>query len=187
MILGHFRLNPIEVNAFIYGCPRTREALLVDCGDFDPRLPEFVEAQGLRLTTIFITHEHWDHVQALPAAAKYFGAQVVSAIADPAGVAGVRVMTPGETVDVGDLTGRVVDTSGHTATGLSLIFPELVFSGDALFAGSVGGTTTPEDHARQLDNIRRNLFTLPDDTIVCPGHGPCSTIGIERRFNPFFV
>lgn len=187
MILGHFRLNPIEVNAFIYACPRTHEAMLVDCGDFDPRLPEFVKTQDLRLTTIFITHEHWDHVQALPLAAKHFGAQVVSAIPEPVGLSGVRVAQPGDTVTLGDLSGRVVDTSGHTAVGLSLVFPELVFSGDALFAGSVGGTKTPEDYARQLDNIRKNLFTLSDDTIVCPGHGPCSTIGIERRFNPFFV
>ena len=75
----------------------------------------------------------------------------------------------------------------RSPVGLSLIFDELVFTGDALFAGSVGGTTLEEDRLRQLENIRKNLFTLPDELIVCPGHGPCSTIGIERRYNPFFV
>jgi glyoxylase-like metal-dependent hydrolase (beta-lactamase superfamily II) len=90
-------------------------------------------------------------------------------------------------VQIGRLSGRVVDTSGHTPVGLSLIFPEVVFTGDALFAGSVGGTSLEPDRVRQLENVRKNLFTLPGDTIVCPGHGPCSTIEIERRFNPFFV
>lgn len=187
MILGHFRLNPIEVNSFIYACPETREAMLVDCGDFDPRLPAFVDQFALKLTTIVITHEHWDHVQGLPLAAKYFGARIISAIPAPAGVESAIVGTPGEILKLGSLTGRFVDTSGHTQVALSLIFPEVVFSGDALFAGSVGGTSNPEDSARQLENVRSNLFTLPDDTIVCPGHGPCSTIGVERRFNPFFV
>ncbi len=187
MILGHFRLNPIEVNAFIYACPDTREAMLVDCGEFDPRLPAFVDQHALTLTTILITHEHWDHVQALPEALHHFSARVISAIPAPAGVQSARVGKPGETVQLGRMTGRLVDTAGHTPVALSLIFPGVVFTGDALFAGSVGGTSNPEDYARQLDNVRKNLFTLPDDTIVCPGHGPCSTIGVERRFNPFFV
>jgi hydroxyacylglutathione hydrolase len=187
VILGHFRLNPIEVNTFIYACPETREALLVDCGEFDPRLQEFVERHHLRLTTIFVTHEHWDHVQALPDAARHFSARVISAMPSPGGVAEALVVKPGDTVQIGRMTGRTVDTAGHTSVALSLIFPRLVFTGDALFAGSVGGTSCSEDHARQLDNVRRNLFALPDDTIVCPGHGPCSTIGVERKFNPFFV
>lgn len=187
MILGHFQLNPIEVNAFIYACPDTREALLVDCGEFDPRLPDFVEQQDLTLTTIFVTHEHWDHVQALPDAAKYFGARVISAIPAPGGVTDALVARPGDTVDVGRMTGRIVDTAGHSPVALALVFPGLVFTGDALFAGSVGGTSNPADYARQIENVRKNLLTLPDDTIVCPGHGPCSTIGVERRFNPFFV
>lgn len=188
MILGHFRLeNPLESNAFIYACPETREAVLVDCGDFDPRLPQFVKSQELTLTTIFITHEHWDHVQGLPLAVKHFGARVVSAIAEPSGVKDVHVAQPGDTLEIGKLTARIVDTSGHTVAGLSLVFPGVVFTGDALFAGAVGGTKTPETYELQRENIRANLFTLPGDTIVCPGHGPCSTIDIERRFNPFFV
>ena len=72
MILGHFRLNPIEVNAFIFGCPETKEAVLVDVGEWDPRLPQFVEDMGLALTTIFITHDHYDHVAGLPEAAEHF-------------------------------------------------------------------------------------------------------------------
>ena len=187
MSFEHIRLNVIEVNTFIFGCPATREAMLVDCGEFDPRIPDYVERERLQLTTIFLTHDHYDHVQGLREAAQHFGAMVVAGTEAPGGYRADRVIRPGETVQIGTLTGRVVDTSGHTPVGLSLIFPGRVFSGDALFAGSVGGTASPEDYERQLGNIRANLFTLPDDTLVHCGHGPSTTIGIEKRYNPFFV
>jgi glyoxylase-like metal-dependent hydrolase (beta-lactamase superfamily II) len=187
MTFGHFRLNLIEVNAFVYACPETREAVLVDCGEFDPQIPEFIQQHRLKLTTIFITHDHYDHVQGLRDAATHSGAMVVAGTEAPGGYRADRVIQPGETVEVGTLTGRVVDTSGHSPVGLSLIFPDRVFTGDALFAGSVGGTTNPEDYERQNANIRENLFPLPDDTLVHCGHGPSSTIGVEKRYNPFFV
>jgi glyoxylase-like metal-dependent hydrolase (beta-lactamase superfamily II) len=187
MTFAHFRLNVVEVNSFVYACPETREAVLVDCGEFDPRIREFVERNGLRLTTIFVTHDHYDHVQGVADAAAHFGARVVAGTSSPGGHAADRVMEPGETLKLGSLTGRVVDTCGHTPVGLSLIFPGRVFTGDALFAGSVGGTSNPEDYERQIANIRKNLFPLPDDTLVHCGHGPSSTIGVEKRYNPFFV
>jgi glyoxylase-like metal-dependent hydrolase (beta-lactamase superfamily II) len=184
---AHLRLNVVEVNSFVYACPKTREAVLVDCGEFDPRIREFVEQNQLGLKTIFITHDHYDHVQGLRDAATHFGARVVAGTSSPGSYTADRVVAHGDTVQVGALTGRVVDTSGHTPVGLSLIFPGRVFTGDALFAGSVGGTSNPEDYERQIANIRKNLFTLPDDTLVHGGHGPSSTIGIEKRYNPFFV
>lgn len=187
MTFAHFRLNVVEVNSFIYACNETNEAVLVDCGEFDPRIPEFVTRHGLMLSTIFITHDHYDHVQGLHDAAAQFSAKVVAGTESPGGYKVDRVIKPGETMRIGTLTGRVVDTSGHTPVGLSLIFPGRVFTGDALFAGSVGGTSNPEDYERQISNIRKNLFTLPDDTLVHCGHGPSSTIGIEKQYNPFFV
>ena len=187
MILGHFRLNPIEVNAFIFGCPETKEAVLVDVGEWDPRLPQFVEDMGLKLTTIFITHDHSDHVAGLPEAAEHFGATVISGTERPGGYKVDQVVGHGDEVIVGKMTAKTVDTSGHTPVALSLIFPGTVFSGDALFAGSVGGTSSPETYEQQLENIRKNLFTLPGEYEVHTGHGPSTTIGIEREFNPFFV
>lgn len=187
MILGHFRLNPIEVNAFIFGCPETKEAVLVDVGEWDTRLPEFVEAEGLKLSTIFITHDHHDHVGGLAEAAEHFGAKVISGTDQPGGYTVDRVVGQGDEITVGNMTGKVVDTSGHTPVGLSLIFPGTVFSGDALFAGSVGGTNSPENYEQQIENIRKNLFTLPGEYEVHVGHGPSTTIGIEREYNPFFV
>lgn len=189
MIFGHFRLNVIEVNAFILGCPETREAVIVDCGEFDPCLARFVEDEDLKVTTIFVTHEHYDHVDGVGEAAKHFDARVISGTPAPGGHLADLVVKPGDDVNVGNMTGHVVDTSGHTPIGLSLIFDDIktVFSGDALFAGSVGGTSNDEDYQRQIDNVRKNLLSLPDDYEVHVGHGPSTTIGIEKRFNPFFV
>lgn len=187
MIFGHFRLNPIEVNAFIFACPDTKEAVLVDVGEWDPRLPQFVEDMGLTLSTIFITHDHGDHVDGLPEAAKHFGATVISGTERPGGYKVDRVVGHGDEISVGKMTAKTVDTSGHTPVALSLIFPGTVFSGDALFAGSVGGTKSPEAYEQQLENIRKNLFTLPGEYEVHTGHGPSTTIGVEREYNPFFV
>lgn len=193
MILQHFRLNPIEVNTYIFGCSETKEVMIVDLGEWDERIPKFVAEHGLTVKKIFITHDHYDHTDAVQDAINAFHPHTVSGTPNPGGIAVDQVVKHGDTVSIGNLTGRVVDTSGHTPVGLSLIFPHqngapgIVFSGDALFAGSVGGTGTPETYAQQLTNIRENLFTLPCDYEVYSGHGPATAIGIERAKNPFFV
>ena len=115
------------------------------------------------------------------------GGTVISGTGGPGGYKVDRVGGHGDEVTVGKMTAKTVDTSGHTPVALSLIFPGTVFSGDALFAGSVGGTSSPETYEQQLENIRKNLFTLPGEYEVHTGHGPSTTIGIEREFNPFFV
>lgn len=187
MIVGHFMLSVIEANAFVFGCKQTREAMLVDAGEFPAAIPEFVKEHGLSLKTIFITHDHYDHVAGLEEAAEHFGAQVIAGTPEPGGYKVDRVVAHGDEVVVGRHTGRVVDTSGHTPVGLSLIFPGTVFTGDALFAGSVGGTSSSENAEQQIELIRKNLFTLPEDYEIHVGHGPSSTIGIESKYNPFFV
>ena len=187
MIVGHFMLNVIEANAFVFGCSETREAILIDAGEFPAAIPEFVEAHGLNLNTIFITHDHYDHVAGLEEAAKHFGATVIAGTPQPGGFAVDRVVGHGDEITVGRHVGRLVDTSGHTPVMLSLIFQGHVFSGDALFAGSVGGTSAPELHEQEIDLIRKNLFDLPGDYEVHVGHGPSTTIEIERTYNPFFV
>jgi glyoxylase-like metal-dependent hydrolase (beta-lactamase superfamily II) len=187
VIVAHYRLNPIEVNCFIIACPKRRDAMLIDCGEFDMRIGDFVTKNDLNLNTIFVTHDHYDHTDGVAKAAERFGAQVVSGVDKVGGVPAYRVMKPGETINVGTLKARAVDTSGHTPIGLSLIFDGVVFSGDALFAGSVGGTSNQEDYDRQIANVRKNLLSLPEDYIVYTGHGPATTIGIEKHYNPFFV
>lgn len=186
MILGQFVLSTIESNAFILGCRETREALLIDAGVCDPRFQQFLELHELRLTQIFVTHQHWDHVDGLPELLGHYEVPILSYLGELKGCATTRV-APGDVIRVGRHAGRLVHTPGHTPDGLSLIFPTMAFTGDALFAGSVGGTSTEEEAERQLSAIRDHIFTLPDETELHVGHGPSSTVGIERRFNPFFV
>jgi glyoxylase-like metal-dependent hydrolase (beta-lactamase superfamily II) len=88
---------------------------------------------------------------------------------------------------VGQLTGTVFSTPGHTPDSLSLAFPGVIFTGDALFAGSIGGVSSETDRTLEIDSIRKHIFSFPEDYEIHPGHGPASTVGIERRFNPFFM
>jgi glyoxylase-like metal-dependent hydrolase (beta-lactamase superfamily II) len=176
-----------EVNTFVFGCDETKEAVLIDAGKFEPSVVEYVRAEGLNVSTIFLTHDHGDHVAGVAECAKEFGAKVIAGTEKPGGYTVDTVVGHGDEVKVGNLVGRVVSTPGHTPVGLSLIFPGMVFSGDALFAGSVGGTKSDEDYAMQIEAVRDYLLTLPVDTQIHSGHGPATTVSIEKRYNPFFV
>ena len=151
----HFLTSANESNAFILACDETREALLVDVGEFEPAIAACIQTNRLTLASIFITHDHYDHTGGLRGE-----------------------ICPGV---------EVIATPGHTPDALSLAFPGMVFTGDALFAGSVGGTASPALARQQLDAIRNHIFSLPEDTEIHTGHGPSSTVAIESRYNPFFV
>ncbi len=186
MIVGHFLLDANEANAYILGCEETGDAALIDVGAFDKRFEPFCVEQGLRIKTIIITHDHWDHTGGLGDAMRCFDAEAFSFSGNAGGIA-TKKLAPGGAVHVGKLSGRVVHTPGHTPDGISLIFDGAAFSGDALFCGSVGGTGTKADYDRQIAAIREHLFSLPDTYEVYSGHGPLTTIGIEKKHNPFFV
>lgn len=186
MIFKHFLTSANEGNAFILACDETREAILVDAGAFEPEMAEYIEASQLTLTSVFITHDHYDHSGGLHAVVERYGTAVYAGSAHPGGCKATKV-GQGDTIQVGTLTGRVLATPGHTADGVSLAFPGMVFTGDALFAGSVGGTSSPMYAKQQLDAIRKHIFSLPPETEIHTGHGPSSTVGIESRHNPFFV
>ena len=185
MIFRHFLLKVYEANAFIVGCRETRQALLVDAGDFDADIAEFLAANNLTLAKVFITHDHYDHTDALPEIVERYRPQVYAGKDRIAGVSAEPVGN-GDEIPVGKFTGRVLSTPGHTPDGLSLAFPGMVFTGDALFAGSVGGTGSARLARQQIDHIRKHIFTLPPETEIHTGHGPSSTVAIESRFNPFF-
>lgn len=189
MILRHFRLDVpnLEPNAYMIGCEHTRSAMLIDAGAVVPEMGAFLQHHGLTLDTIFITHHHWDHTDGLKEAIAAFQPERVLSFSGNVGGCETAVMKHGGKFQLGAIPIRAVHTPGHTDDALSIILPGVVFSGDALFCGSVGGTTNPEDAARQIDAIREHLFCLPGHYEVFSGHGPCTTIGIERTANPFFV
>lgn len=186
MIFGHFLLNVNEANAFIVGCSATREALLVDVAAWEPQLEAFLESERLRLTTVFITHDHYDHTNGLAELMNRFRVRVCSGSGHAGGMTVERVGQDAE-IRFGEVTGRVAATPGHTPEGISLILPGMVFTGDALFSGSVGGTASRDQYNRQIEAIRQQIFTLPGEYEVHTGHGPSSTVAVEQRCNPFFV
>lgn len=186
MIFAHFRTDENEANMFLLACARKREALLVDAPVFDPRVPLFLEEHALSLTSVFVTHAHYDHTGGLRELAKAFSPRVFAAAERISGMPTVRVRH-GDRINVGDIELRVIALPGHTPESVGLTAPGMVFTGDALFAGSIGGVSDEAAKAREIGHIREHVFSLPDTCHIHAGHGPSSTVWIEKRHNPFFV
>jgi glyoxylase-like metal-dependent hydrolase (beta-lactamase superfamily II) len=192
MIVRVFLEETMEANMYVVGCEQTGEALLVDAGAYPEDLADFLKDHGLRLTKIFITHGHHDHMEGVDRILAAMGGASNSPITlySATGRVGNRdaiAVKHGDTFHIGEIKGTVVATPGHTPDGLSLILPGMVFTGDALFSGSVGGTSGPEAYRRQIQAIREHIFTLPDDYEIHGGHGPSSVVWVEKKYNPFFV
>jgi glyoxylase-like metal-dependent hydrolase (beta-lactamase superfamily II) len=186
VILRHFITDTNESNVYLVACTETREAMLVDAGSFPADLARFVKEQALTLRVAFITHNHYDHTDGLQDALTH-GVEVVLSGSGQVGGRLARHVGHGDTITVGQLQGEVRATPGHTPDSLSLVFPGVVFTGDALFAGSVGGTGTAAAAQQQLDALRDQVLSLPPDYEIHPGHGPASTVAVEKRYNPFFT
>ncbi len=186
MIFRHFLTSNNESNAFIAACGETRRALLVDAGAFDRSMADFLERNGLVLTHVFITHDHFDHTDALRDIAREYAPEIFSGSGRAGGMA-TRTVGHGDELRIGTLTGKVLSVPGHTPDGVCLMLPGMVFTGDALFAGSIGGTPTASLAEQLKEGIRRHIFTLPPETELHTGHGPSSTVAIESRHNPFFA
>ena len=203
MILRKMELGSFGTNCYIVGDEVTKEGMVIDPGDDSSDIMRQVKALGLTIKLIVLTHSHIDHIGALAEVKKATGAEIAiheteapfllkqpwrmefmppSPPSPPAG----RMLKEGDTITVGKLKFKVLHTPGHTIGGICLLGNGVVFSGDTLFNFSVGRADFPgSDYNQELNSIRNKLMTLPDDTKVYPGHGPASTIGTERRGNPF--
>ncbi|HOZ46026.1 MAG TPA: MBL fold metallo-hydrolase [Candidatus Hydrogenedentes bacterium] len=189
MIFGSFLLGVNEANAHLVGCEETHDALLVDIGERNAMIEDFLDEHALVLRQVFITHAHFDHTGGLRELAAHHHAEILAGADKVLGLR-ARRLAHGEEVRIGTIVGRAAQTEGHTADSISLILPGspgMVFTGDALFAGSVGGTSSPEAAKREIDAIRNRILSLPDDYEIFPGHGPATTVSIEKYHNPFFA
>ena len=204
MIIKDLTVGPIMANCYIVGCEETKTAAVIDPGDEADRILMVLAESGLTVKTIINTHGHFDHVSANKRMKEVTGAELLihaldapllsqlSATAAAWGMSSEdspppdRTIAHGEVVQVGRMALRVIHTPGHTPGGISLHADKVVFVGDTLFAGSIGRTDFPGgDFGVLKASIQEKLFTLPDDTTVYPGHMGLTTIGREKRTNPF--
>jgi glyoxylase-like metal-dependent hydrolase (beta-lactamase superfamily II) len=204
LIIEALTVGPLMENCYVVGCEETKEAVVIDPGDEAGRILDVLGQLQLTLIYIINTHGHFDHVGANKELKEATGADIlihpldaqmlgnISASASSFGLSGDnsppadKTIQEGDTVSFGTITFQIFDTPGHTPGGISLYTDQHVFVGDALFAGSIGRTDFPGgDYDTLISSIRQKLFTLPDDAKVYSGHGPVTTIGREKRFNPF--
>jgi glyoxylase-like metal-dependent hydrolase (beta-lactamase superfamily II) len=177
----------ITVNAYLAWDAASRRAVVFDTGTDAAPLVALVRSRELRVELILLTHTHPDHVAALEELRATFGRpRVLVSAREP--LAGAETFAPGAAWSVGTLRLEARDTSGHSPGGTTYVVHGLArpvaVVGDALFAGSMGGA--PAHWAEALRHNREQIFTLPDDTVLGPGHGPLTTVAEEKARNPFF-
>ncbi|MBR5893873.1 MAG: MBL fold metallo-hydrolase [Bacteroidaceae bacterium] len=211
MNIKTFTFSPIEVNSYLLW-DETKEAVLIDCGCFgeveERKLSNFIEKNGLTLKHYLNTHLHFDHIFGNPFIMDKFGISAEASdgdwhwaenIAERVARFGIiydkkipalaRVLGHNDEVTFGNgCTIKAIAVPGHSPGSLAYYVKEKgwLFSGDALFRSSIGRTDFPDsDHAALIANIKERLFTLPDDTVVYPGHDRSTTIGYEKEYNMF--
>lgn len=207
--IKRFTLGMVETNAYLIGDSETGQAVLIDPVDDAPRLHAAATAEGWQIALILATHGHFDHVLASRELKSLTGAPFRIHAADlplleslpmqglrfvnqafPAAAVPDSFLTDNEIVTVGGIVLTCLYTPGHAPGHLAFLLADhgIVFSGDALFAGSIGRTDLPGgDHDQLIASIRDRLLMLDATTRVLPGHGPETTIGRERASNPFLI
>jgi glyoxylase-like metal-dependent hydrolase (beta-lactamase superfamily II) len=200
--------SPFEENTYVVWLPESKEALVIDPGLEPDLILDFLREQELTPAAILNTHGHADHIggneslkQAFPSAPLIIGVNEASLLSDananlsaPFGLPIVspsadRLVKEGEVLDLAGIRLEVLDVPGHSPGHVAFLHrddPPVIFSGDVLFRGSIGRYDFPNSDGRLLfESIQTKLLTLPLDTVVYPGHGPVTTIGHEKKTNPF--
>lgn len=190
MIVKRFAVGWLSTNCYVVGCEETREAAVIDPGMDSEREAEpilnFIKQNSLHIKYIINTHGHPDHVAGNALIKKATGAPILIHESNSEHVQADRKLHDGDVIQVGTLKLVVLHTPGHTKDGISLLGDNAVFTGDALFAGSVGRTDFIGGSYEELMwSIKTKLLCLPDSFKVYSGHGPSTTIGDEKRHNPF--
>lgn len=206
MIFVSLPTGPLDVNCYIVGSETQGVAVVVDPGGHAEEILAETERRQLKVQWVINTHGHFDHiggnrdliertgaelmihaddVPLLQRAQEHAAAFGLSTTASPEPS---RLLGDGDILNLADLEFHVLHTPGHSPGGICLLIEDRLIVGDTLFAGSIGRTDLPGgDHRQLIGKIKEKLLVLPDPTRVYPGHGPSTTIGQEKTFNPFLV
>ena len=208
MIHEMLAVGPLRCNCSIIGDETTHEAMVIDPGDDIADVLAIIRQHNMQVQQIVITHAHIDHVGGAMKLRAATGAPILLnqndyallkmldvqaawiGVAPPGKVEIDRSVTTGETVSAGSHAATILHTPGHTEGSICLYFPaeKKLIAGDTLFAGSIGRTDLPGGSTQKImRSLHDTVLALPDDTVVIPGHGELTTIGEERKSNPFLV
>lgn len=205
MILKPLVVGPLASNCYIVGDEATKVGVIIDPADEAENILRSVEELGLTIRFIILTHGHPDHIAALKEVKEVTGAEIMVHTDDaeyhrqgtlalafgfycPTPPPPDKLLKDGDSIDIGELHFKVIHTPGHTPGGICLLGHGVLFSGDTLFNYGIGRFDLPGgDYAQLLNSLQSRLMALPDETVVYPGHGPQTTIGAERRNNPFLT
>lgn len=211
MKISKFAVNPFAENTYILWCEETSEAAVVDPGMCTPEecasLKNFLEENKLNLKAVLLTHQHVDHILGVGFLVNEYGCNVYGHVADNqlGDKADVQIrmfglpyefnpfrlthaINDGDVLKLADETVNVLHTPGHSAGGVVYYLPEsgCAFTGDTVFQMSIGRTDLiGGDFDTLIESIKLKILTLPDETVLYPGHGDATTVGDERQYNPF--
>lgn len=208
LLIDSIVVSPFQTNCYIVACPETKEGIIIDPGDEPERILTVIEFHQIKVSAIVATHGHLDHVLGVKGVKEATGAPFLLPELDLPLARDAHIYanfynwtadpTPepdgfleeGQVLNVGRVVFKVLHLPGHTPGHIALLWEgeggdRYVFSGDVLFAGSVGRTDLPGGNWETLQQSLKRLMALPDETIIYPGHGRMTTIGEERHYNPF--
>lgn len=202
--LEQIPVGPLLVNCYLFGCTRTRQAIIIDPGDEAEKIIASITKYEAKIIAIVLTHGHCDHLGAVNEIKEKYGCPIMiheaeeETLTDPqanlSAFMGDSIVCPpadrllhdGDTVAVGDLELQVMHTPGHSPGGTCLLYDKILFAGDLLFLMSIGRHDLPGGSYQQLErSLLTRVYKLPDDTIVYTGHGDKTTVGFEKRNNQF--
>jgi glyoxylase-like metal-dependent hydrolase (beta-lactamase superfamily II) len=197
-LIDALTLGPWQVRTYLVACPRTRLGVVIDPAGEAERVAEMVRAAGVTVLYLLHTHGHQDHTQGSLALQALVGGTLAMHAADDdffGAASGPRAelrLRDGQELAVGEMTVRVIHTPGHTPGSVCYLIGGSLFTGDTLFVGAVGRTDLAGASMTELlESIARKIMSLPDDTVILPGHDygetPTSTLAWERRENPFIT
>ena len=205
MIIKGMPVGPIQANCYVLGCETTRRSAVIDPGDEAERILGIISQEDLQLEYIINTHGHFDHVGGNRAIKDATGAKLLAHeldtpmlehLSQAAAAWGMHAedspkpdmfVEDGDTIMLGQIELKFLHTPGHSPGGISILADGVVFVGDLLFAGSIGRTDFPGgDYNTLIRSVQTKIFPLDDNVEVLSGHGPATTVGREKRTNPFF-